>query len=56
MPVISPHAFASPVANDRGSAVSPTLREQVRRLERAYGKDRIKTEYERLVHDEGRAR
>ena len=28
----------------------------VRRLERAYGKDWIKTEYERLVHDEGGAR
>jgi len=40
MPVISPHAFASPVANDRGSAISPTLREQVRRLERAHSAQR----------------
>lgn len=36
MPVISPSAFAPPVANDRGSPVPPTLREQVRRLERAH--------------------
>jgi protein ImuA len=36
MPIISPSAFAPPVANDRHSLVSPTLREQVRRLERAH--------------------
>ena len=36
MPVISPNAFAPPVANDRGKPVSPILREQVRRLERAH--------------------
>lgn len=40
MPVISPHAFAPPVANDRGSLVPPSLREQVRRLERAYSSQR----------------
>ncbi|MCW5734255.1 MAG: damage-inducible mutagenesis protein [Enhydrobacter sp.] len=40
MPVISPHAFAPPVANDRGSPVPPTLREQVRRLERAHSTQR----------------
>jgi len=37
MPVISPSAFAPPVANDdRGPLLSPALREQVRRLERAH--------------------
>jgi protein ImuA len=36
MPVISPDAFAPPVANDRGATLSPQLREQVRRLERAH--------------------
>src|SRR5690348_6128668 len=36
MPVISPHAFAPPVANDRGAYLPPGLREQVRRLERAH--------------------
>ena len=36
MPVISPNAFAPPVANDRGKSVPPILREQVRRLERAH--------------------
>ena len=40
MPVISPHAFAPPVANDLGSPVPPTLREQVRRLERAHSVQR----------------
>jgi protein ImuA len=40
MPVISPNAFAPP-ANDRGSAVSATLREQVRRLERAHSAQRV---------------
>lgn len=39
MPVISPSAFAPP-ANDRGSPVSATLREQVRRLERAHSAQR----------------
>jgi protein ImuA len=36
MPVISPHAFAPPVANDRGAYLPPELREQVRRLERTH--------------------
>jgi protein ImuA len=40
MPVISPHASAppaaSPAANDAQGLVPPTLREQVRRLERAH--------------------
>src|ERR1700710_510815 len=40
MPVISPHAFAPPVANDHGSPVPPALREQVRRLERAHSAQR----------------
>jgi len=40
MPVISPHAFSPPVANDLGSPVPPTLREQVRRLERAHSVQR----------------
>ena len=40
MPVISPNAFASPVANDIGSFVPPGLREQVRRLERAHSVQR----------------
>ena len=40
MPVISPNAFAPPVANDRGNPVPPTLREQVRRLERAHSAQR----------------
>ncbi len=35
MSVISPQAFAPPAANDRGGPVPATLREQVRRLERA---------------------
>ena len=44
MPVISPHAFIPPVAlvaNDRGSPVPATLREQVRRLERAHSAQRV---------------
>jgi protein ImuA len=44
MPVISPRAFASPAANDAQgqvtSTVTPTLREQVRRLERAHSVQR----------------
>ena len=40
MPVISPNAFASPVANDIGIFVPPGLREQVRRLERAHSVQR----------------
>jgi len=40
MPVISPNAFAPPVANDLGSPVSTSLREQVRRLERAHSAQR----------------
>ena len=40
MPVISPTAFAPPVANDLGSPVPPLLREQVRRLERAHSAQR----------------
>ena len=40
MTIISPNAFAPPVANDRGSPVSPLLREQVRRLERAHSAER----------------
>ena len=40
MSIISPHAFAPLVANDRGSPVPPILREQVRRLERAYSAQR----------------
>ena len=41
MPVISPNAFAPPVANDLGGPVSATLREQVRRLERAHSAQRV---------------
>ena len=41
MPIISPHAFAPPAANDRGNSVPPTLREQVRRLERAHSVQRV---------------
>jgi protein ImuA len=41
MPVISPAAFAPPVANDHGSPVPPLLREQVRRLERAHSAQRV---------------
>jgi protein ImuA len=40
MPVISPNAFAPPAAN-AGSPVSPALREQVRRLERAHSAQRM---------------
>jgi protein ImuA len=40
MTIISPNAFAPPVANDRGTPVSPLLREQVRRLERAHSAER----------------
>jgi protein ImuA len=40
MSAISPNAFAPPVANDRGSSDLPLLREQVRRLERAYSAGR----------------
>src|SRR5476649_2187612 len=44
MPVISPSAFASPAAalaaNDGQGLVTPTLREQVRRLERAHSVQR----------------
>jgi protein ImuA len=40
MPVISPSAFAPPIANDRGGLVSPELRERVRRLERAHSAGR----------------
>ena len=36
MPVISPHAFASPAANDAAAPIPATLRETVRRLERAH--------------------
>jgi len=36
MPVISPSAFAPPVANDVAKPVSTSLREKVRRLERAH--------------------
>jgi protein ImuA len=36
MPVISPSAFAPPVANDVARPVSTSLREKVRRLERAH--------------------
>jgi protein ImuA len=61
MPVISPHAFPSPVANDRGSPVPPTLREQVRRLERAHSVQRAGRtavslglpEIDRLLPDRG---
>jgi protein ImuA len=41
MPIISPYAFAPPVANDRESPVLPILREQVRRLERAHSVQRV---------------
>jgi protein ImuA len=41
MPVISPNALAPPVANDLGEPVSATLREQVRRLERAHSAQRV---------------
>ena len=40
MPVISPNAFAPPAANDAAAAVSPALRERVRRLERAHSAQR----------------
>jgi protein ImuA len=40
MPVISPNAFAPPAANDAATAVSPELRERVRRLERAHSAQR----------------
>jgi protein ImuA len=40
MPVISPSAFAPPVANDLRGPVSPELREHVRRLERAHSAQR----------------
>ena len=40
MPVISPNAFAPPVANARAAALRPALREQVRRLERAHSAQR----------------
>ncbi len=61
MPIISPPAFAPPVANDRGSAVSSTLREQVRRLERAHSAQRASRtavplglpEIDRLLPDGG---
>ena len=36
MPIISPSAFAPPAANDLQGLMSPILREQVRRLERAH--------------------
>ena len=41
MPVISPDAFVSPVANDRGVLLPTGLREQVRRLERAHSAARV---------------
>jgi protein ImuA len=41
MPVISPNAFAPPAANAAGSLVPTALREQVRRLERAHGVQRM---------------
>lgn len=41
MPIISPQPFAPPAANDRGNPVSPLLREQVRRLERAHSIQRV---------------
>jgi protein ImuA len=40
MPVISPSAFAPPVANDLRGPVSADLRERVRRLERAHSVQR----------------
>ncbi len=40
MPVISPSAFAPPVANDLRGPVSTELRERVRRLERAHSAQR----------------
>src|SRR5258708_5588752 len=40
MPVISPSAFAPPVANDLRGPVSTDLRERVRRLERAHSVQR----------------
>jgi len=40
MPVISPSAFAPPVANDRTAPVPAALRERVRRLERAHSVQR----------------
>ncbi len=40
MPVISPSAFAPPVANDSRGPVSTDLRERVRRLERAHSVQR----------------
>lgn len=41
MPIISPPVFAPLAANDRGCPVPPTLREQVRRLERAHSVQRV---------------
>jgi protein ImuA len=41
MTVISPNAFAPPVANSQGTALPPLLREQVRRLERAHSAERL---------------
>jgi protein ImuA len=40
MPVISPNAFAPPAASPAQGQVLPTLREQVRRLERAHSAQR----------------
>ncbi len=40
MPVISPSAFAPPVANDLRGPVSTELRERIRRLERAHSAQR----------------
>ena len=40
MPVISPHAFAPPPANDMAVPVTAALREKVRRLERAHSAQR----------------
>jgi protein ImuA len=40
MPVISPHAFAPPAANDAAAPVAAGLRETIRRLERAHSVQR----------------